>query len=139
MRAQMINFIKKLFKWFVVYPIAACAAIAFVLTITGWEPSEQPVAQAETETVEVAVALPAPTPTFTAMHQRCFENKRAMDYRNNPDLTFIIKQDGKFGTFDDGEIWVGYTRQVFPEGAILGDSIKYRNQRVICKPFGQPY
>jgi hypothetical protein len=52
----MINFIKKLIKWFVVYPIAACAAIAFVITITGWEPSEQPVAQAET--VETVIELP---------------------------------------------------------------------------------
>jgi hypothetical protein len=112
----MINFIKKLIKWFVVYPIAACAAIAFVITITGWEPSKQPVAQAETaETVEEA------EPTETYRHQQC----RLELHRENPYGGDTLVWDTEaFGTYDDGSVWVGYNRKV-------GDRV-FRNLSKIC-------
>ena len=135
----MFNFLKKLIKWFIVYPIAACAAIALVLVISGYEPTG-PVEVASTPEVKSA---PAPvvkkTKELAGVYKTCFLNKQHMDYQNNPGLKFFIKADGKFGKYDDGEIWVGYTRKVFPDGAVLGDSKTYRNQRVICKSNGQAY
>jgi hypothetical protein len=102
--------------------------------------------------VAIGAFMPDETPArsqsqnniLPALYQRCFENKKVMDYihyRNNQKrIPYIIKEDGRFGTFDDGEIWVGYTRQVWPTGNVtFGDSITIRGQRVICKPNGEAY
>lgn len=112
----MFNFLKKLIKWFVVYPIAACAAFAFVITITGWEPKE---------TVEV-VNTPAPVvetiaKVETYKHQQC----RLELHRENPYGGDTLVWDTEaFGTYDDGSVWVGYNRKV-------GDQV-FQDLSMIC-------
>ena len=71
------------------------------------------------------------------LYQRCLDDKRANDYSEGY-KNFIIEANGNFGTFDDGEIWVGYTRTIYPDG-IWGESLIFRNISVICTPNGEAY
>ena len=128
----MFNFLKKLIKYTIVYPIAACAAIALVLVMTGYEP-KAPIEVANTPAPVVA-PVQAATTELPALHQQCFESKQA----HGSEVPSIITANGKFGTHDDGDIWVGYTRKSFPNGA-LGESVSYYNVVALCRSNGVAY
>ena len=111
----MFTFIKKLIKWFVVYPIAACAAFAFVWVVLDVEPSTQ---TAEVEQPQVA-AIQQPQETYK--HKQC----RLELHKENPYTkdSFVWDTPG-FGTYANGEVWVQYNRKV-------GDQV-FKNLSKIC-------
>ena len=117
----MFNFIKKTVKYVVVYPIAVCAVIGFTIGLTGWEPS------AKTKTAQVvAVKVVEAKLVETARHTAC----RLALHKENPygatynGLDVLVWDTDAFGTYNDGEVWVGYNRKV-------GDKVFY-NMSKIC-------
>ena len=119
-----MSFISKTIKYVIVYPVVGTFGVAVMLTIFG--PAIHAVSSNEAKvTTSVVIAESKPTeskPTETYKHQQC----RLDLHKENPyGGDTLVWDTSAFGTYEDGEVWVGYNRKV-------GDKV-YKNLSKICK------
>ena len=126
-----MSFISKTIKYVIVYPVTGFFALVVMLTIFG--PAISAISSDEVKFTPNEVKVTPPVviaeskPTETYKHQQC----RLDLHKENPyggtynGLSNLVWDTPAFGTYNDGDVWVGYNRKV-------GDKV-YRNLSKICK------
>jgi len=124
-------FISKTIKYVIVYPVVGIFVAYAGLIVTGktltalveYEPKSHYSNEAK---VTPSVVIAESKPTETYKHQQC----RLDLHKENPyggtynGLSNLVWDTSAFGTYEDGDVWVGYNRKV-------GDKVFY-NMRKIC-------
>jgi hypothetical protein len=92
-------------------------------------------AQAETYLDKIS----KPYETLPALYKTCFDGR---DAKPKARLALphhaIFKANGKFGSYDDGDIWVGFNTHVF--NLDTGKQIKvYEGNSAMCNAQGKAY
>jgi hypothetical protein len=130
-RANDMIFISKTIKYVIVYPVVGIFVAYAGLIVTGktltalveYEPKSHYSNEAK---VTPSVVIAESKPTETYKHQQC----RLDLHKENPyggtynGLSNLVWDTSAFGTYEDGDVWVGYNRKV-------GDKVFY-NMRKIC-------
>ena len=116
-----MSFISKTIKYVIVYPVVGIFGVAAMLTIFG--PAISSNEAKVTPSVVITESKPTESkPTETYKHQQC----RLDLHKENPyGGDTLVWDTSAFGTYEDGEVWVGYNRKV-------GDKV-YKNLSKICK------
>jgi hypothetical protein len=134
----MFKFLRNVVKWLVIYPTLFILGISIILVILDAPKQNDPVTVELNEVLMIAdmedlkpapepEPEPEPEPIETYKHKQC----RLELHKENPyggtynGLSNLVWDTSAFGTFDDGEVWVGYNRKV-------GDKL-YKNLSKICK------
>ena len=122
-----MSFISKTIKYVIVYPVVGIFGAAAIITVTAktltalveYEPKSHYSNEAK---VTTSVVIAESKPTETYKHQQC----RLDLHKENPyGGDTLVWDTSAFGTYEDGEVWVGYNRKV-------GDKV-YKNLSKICK------
>ena len=122
-----MSFISKTIKYVIVYPEVGIFGAAAIITVTAktltalveYEPKSHYSNEAK---VTTSVVIAESKPTETYKHQQC----RLDLHKENPyGGDTLVWDTSAFGTYEDGEVWVGYNRKV-------GDKV-YKNLSKICK------
>ena len=122
-----MSFISKTIKYVIVYPVVGIFGAAAIITVTAktltalveYEPKSHYSNEAK---VTPSVVIAESKPTETYKHQQC----RLDLHKENPyGGDTLVWDTSAFGTYEDGEVWVGYNRKV-------GDKV-YKNLSKICK------
>ena len=122
-----MSFISKTIKYVIVYPVVGIFGAAAIITVTAktltalveYEPKSHYSNEAK---VTTSVVIAESKPTETYKHQQC----RLDLHKENPyGSDTLVWDTSAFGTYEDGEVWVGYNRKV-------GDKV-YKNLSKICK------
>ena len=122
-----MSFISKTIKYVIVYPVVGIFVAYAGLIVTGkaltalveYEPKSHYSNEAK---VTPSVVIAESKPTETYKHQQC----RLDLHKENPyGGDTLVWDTSAFGTYEDGEVWVGYNRKV-------GDKV-YKNLSKICK------
>ena len=119
----MFTFIKKIIKWSLI-SVAGLTALFVALFV--WFVVDEIALQADARAPEVKTVAKVQVPVETAKHTACrlklhSENPYGGTYNG---LDVLVWDTDAFGTYADGEVWVGYNRKV-------GDKVFY-NLSKIC-------
>ena len=124
-----MSFISKTIKYVIVYPVVGFFVVAVMsYHLLGVSLIDTSIEAKVTPSVVITESKPTESkPTETYKHQQC----RLDLHKENPyggtynGLSNLVWDTSAFGTFDDGDVWVGYNRKV-------GDKV-YKNLSKICK------
>ena len=119
-----MSFISKTIKYVIVYPVVGFFVLAVMsYHLLGVSLIDTSIEAKVTPSVVITESKPTESkPTETYKHQQC----RLDLHKENPyGGDTLVWDTSAFGTYEDGEVWVGYNRKV-------GDKV-YKNLSKICK------